>query len=140
MITTLSQLIAFAESTNNPAAVRFEPAFKPSQLAINRCMVANKCTPQTAAVICATSYGKYQILGEELYRRLILQAPISLYAADPVSQDNSFDHFTQQKGIAYALADILNNQADRDNFAHLYNGNAAAYGPYLLKTYATFNV
>jgi hypothetical protein len=136
MITSLSQLIAMAESSNNIHASRFEPAFTPSDLAVSRCVAANKCTAATAKVICATSYGKYQILGEELYRREIITTPIFVYANDEAAQDNSFNVFIAQKHIVYTLQQILTIQADRDNFAHLYNGNAAAYGPYLLRVYA----
>ena len=136
MITSLSQLIAWAESSNQISATRFEPAFVPDLLSIQRCAAAANVDIGNARRICATSYGKYQILGCELYRRQIITGPIQAYQADEAAQDNSFMVFIAQKGILYTLDQILNNADDRNNFAHLYNGNAAAYGPYLLKVYA----
>ena len=138
MISTLSQLISRAESGNNLYAVRFEPAFTPSQLAIENCARYNNCTQATAKAICAMSFGLYQIMGEELYRRGILKGPVTLYANSAEAQLSAFNTLISEKGINYTLQQVLTVPACRENFAHHYNGNADAYGTYLLATYQKY--
>lgn len=136
MITTLSQLIAQAESSCEQYAIRFEPAFVPSALAIQRCATANRCTQATARIICATSWGFYQIMGEELYRREIVVHPIGEWLASANAQALGFLVFTQEKNIAFSLDAILHDENKRLDFATHYNGNGPVYSKYLMEVYA----
>lgn len=137
MISTLSQLIATAESNNRQYAMRFEPGFNstPDTLALHNCMTANVCTYATAKIICSSSWGLFQIMGDELYRRGLIDCAIGEYMADPTKQYDVFGKFIAEKGIAYNLGDIVNDAVKREHFAALYNGNGPVYGAYLMRIY-----
>ena len=137
MITTLSQLAAQVESGNNPGALRFEPAFRPSAEAIINCKKANACSNATALVLCAMSFGKYQIMGENLWGYLGTQYCVADYLAIPLLQDRTYADFVARKGIAFSLDEILHDPAKRLQYARLYNGpgNPVAYGDRMLSEY-----
>lgn len=136
MITTLSQLVMMAESNGFRGAMRFEPAFKPSDLAVQIAAKVNRCNLATARVICATSWGAYQMMGENIYGLCGFQCSISEYLNADNIQDASFIIHNEKKGIGeITLSDVLNVATLRAQFAARYNGNAAAYGAWLLTTY-----
>ena len=136
MISTLSQLVMQSESNNNRAAVRFEPAFKPSDLAVQRCAKINQCNLATARVLCAMSFGAYQMMGENIYNLLGYGCTISEYLNSDAIQDASFIAHNDAKGIGdITLYDVLTNVDKRFLFARKYNGNGQAYGDWLLTNY-----
>lgn len=137
MITTLSQLAAQVESGNNPGALRFEPAFRPSAEAIINCKKANACSNATALVLCAMSFGKYQIMGENLWGLLGYTVDAAHYLNNEDLQDSSYWNFCQRKGIGFSLIEVLHDPAKRLQYARLYNGpgNPVAYGDRMLSEY-----
>lgn len=139
MITTLSQLIAQAESNNRASAVRFEPAFKPSELAIQKCMKANNCNHSTAAVICAMSFGKYQMMGENIYGGWGFGDPIAVFMNVDAYQDAGFAWYVNTRDINYTLSDMVNNQLTRETFGKKYNGNGPVYAVYLMQVFKDTN-
>lgn len=137
MISTLSQLIAQVESSGNPWAVRFEPAHTPRPEFVSLMVAAAACSTDTARVLCATSWGLYQIMGDELMSLGLKMSPVQ-YCASVQTQNDYFPKFLAEKGIAdYSLSDIINNVNDRAYFAGKYNGpgNVVSYGQRLLDVY-----
>ena len=72
---TLAQVIARVESADNPYALRFEPAtylnIGQSRFDLARAAAksVNKCSIDTANVILSTSWGRFQIMGFNLYAK-----------------------------------------------------------------------
>lgn len=137
MITTLSQLAAQVESGHNPGALRFEPAFRPSAEAIVNCKKANACSNATALVLCAMSFGKYQIMGENLWGMLGYSFDVAYFLNSEDLQDSAYWNFCQRKGIGFSLNEFLTDSAKRLQYARLYNGpgNPAAYADRMISEY-----
>ena len=95
-----SKIVGYVESLNNPYAIRFEEHLyqnylsrKPNDAVVR---YINKCSMRTAFMIMATSWGKYQILGINLYNRLDYDKPIGHYLCDEDEQDISFAEFLKK--------------------------------------------
>lgn len=128
MTTTISQLVAQIESANIPYLIRFEPGFKPSQQAINNCIAAHKpgfMNRATAEMICCSSWGAFQIMGENLYTICEMQAPISHFLIDTDRQERAFFTFIRKRNIAYSVEQLRTDESLRVRFARVYNGSAA---------------
>ncbi len=137
MILTLADLIAQAESSNNKFAIRYEPTHKPSLTFVSRMMAFAKCSRDTAIVLCSSSWGLYQIMGDELMALGLPFSPI-YYCNDTALQYSYFNEVLNEKGLAaYTLDNIINNEDDRLHFAIKYNGpgQPEVYAQYLLDTY-----
>ena len=72
---TLAQVIARVESADNPYALRFEPAtylnigqsrFEPAR---DRAKSINACSADTANMILSTSWGRFQMMGFNLFAK-----------------------------------------------------------------------
>ncbi len=139
MITTLSQLIAQAESSQNPYAVRFEPLHRPAQVWVDRLALSAHISVDTAQTLCACSWGMYQEMGDNLVAAGLTLSPVE-FASKPDLQTLFFRRFLQNNGIDFDLDAVLNDSATRLEFATRYNGPGApeAYGDYLLRTYAAY--
>lgn len=141
MITTLSQLIAQVETGNNPWAMRYEPAFTVEASAISSAVKAihPDCSFWTARVILCTSWGKYQIMGENLYAQGLTGWP-GEFLADDAHQDMAFLAYVQQNKINLGI-DALFHSGDDANielFARRWNGpgNIDAYVARMKQVYA----
>jgi hypothetical protein len=137
MISTLSALIAAAESSNNPYAIRYEPAHAPASNFVTLMMQSARCNLTTAEVLCKCSWGLYQIMGDELMARGLRISPLD-FCNDVSMQHMMFGDVLIEKGLNNnTLNDILNNSNVRANFAAKYNGpdEIAEYSQYLLDTY-----
>lgn len=135
-IITLADLIAFNESNNNCNAVRFEPAHIPHTTYINKMKELVGCSTATASVLCATSWGKYQIMGDTLIDLGLRMSPI-VFCASPVYQDTCFHDFIDRNHIGgYMLTDITQDAVKRATFARIYNGpgNIQGYSQRLVET------
>lgn len=127
---TLARVISQIESSNNPRALRFEPAvysgLKANHLitdAENSIMSIHDCTRETAEIIYSTSFGLYQIMGFNLWGELDYTQTLFNYVADENAQYDMFCEFLQRKQIAFDLSDLLKNKSNLDRFAILYNGS-----------------
>lgn len=141
MITTLSGLIAAAESSNNQWAVRYEPAHVPVSNFVMSMMHAAQCNLATAEILCKCSWGLYQIMGDELISRGMAISPID-YCSDIPMQNLMLGKVLIEKKIStYTLSDILNDPTKRATFARLYNGPGAVdqYAEYLVDTYKKYS-
>lgn len=135
-ITTLSQLIAQAESSNNQFAFRFEPAYHPNPAHVET--LAKNCgiTRISAEILCAASWGLYQIMGDNLVGMGLSISPIQ-YCSSPDMQGLYFARYIQNANCNYTLEQIIGDEATRLDFAKKYNGpgNPQAYANYLMEIY-----
>lgn len=123
---TISELIAKVESNNVQWAMRYEAHFKPSVAAINNCIAAHRpafMSRSTAEMICKTSWGKYQIMGENLYTICGLKDSVNLYMSDADLQEETFFRFLEKRDINYTVEQILEDAGKMSKFARRYNGS-----------------
>jgi len=96
---TLCKVIALTESNDNPYALRFEHAYyqklKKRHYSEDLVRQYNQCSKDTAYMIMGTSWGKFQILGVNLYNPLGFRNSIVSYLNDTVTQVRSFKDFVE---------------------------------------------
>jgi len=106
--------------------MRFEPNFKPSQLAIDNCIKAHKpayMNRSTAEMICKTSWGTYQIMGENVFTICKHQFSIAEFLKFPDVQEMAYHAHNRAKGIDFTLAEVKGDVDKRNLFARRYNGS-----------------
>jgi hypothetical protein len=121
----LPELIARAESNNNPWAMRFEPhvmkRMKPNGI-VQHIKGIHGCSRATAEMIYSTSWGLYQIMGFNLYGKLGLELPIWQFLEAPEKQHKAFEQFCKAESI-WRESDIpANAELFLLEFACTYNG------------------
>jgi hypothetical protein len=130
----LSAVIAWVESNTNDKAVRFEPglyAVWSSETLIRKgiertIQYIHGCSIETARVIACSSWGRYQILGENLYDLGIgCTLDIFEYAGLPAYQKECFDKFLRNRGIAFTVDELQTDRTKREQFITHYNGTGA---------------
>jgi hypothetical protein len=132
---TLSQVIAEVESSSNPFAVRFESEMYKNlserilrnheiMIILSRIRNYNKCDMDTAGMIFCTSWGLYQIMGENIYSDNIrYYRDIFSFLIDKDEQDIAFQRFTIQNEIYYPdVSEMIGNDTELTKFAKCYNG------------------
>lgn len=137
---SVAQIIAHVETGNNPHELRFEPAtysalpMNPppakAQILVNIAHL-HHCSSGTARMIYSTSWGKYQMMGFNLYGMLGYQGNIFQYAEDDAAQDQTFERFVTLNKIVCTVDDFK-DPAKRAHFAQVYNGNPDAYSAMIL--------
>jgi hypothetical protein len=129
-MTTLEAIISSIESAGNRYAMRFEPhVYERTQTSsryepmIELARVRNKCSRQTACVIVATSWSKFQIMGFNLYDPHGLNYPdcVGAYMGDDMAQAATFRAFCEKRNIYFTPED-LQDEALALRFAQIYNG------------------
>ena len=99
-IDLLSKIVASVESLNNIHALRFEEklytSYQKRKVKTDIVRLINKCSLRTAYMIMATSWGKYQILGYNLYNKLNYDKPIGYYLNEPDEQDFTFIEYIKK--------------------------------------------
>ncbi len=140
MIQTISQLIAQCESGGNPFAVRFEPAYHPDPEQVAAYAKAHGISHMTAEVLCACSWGMYQEMGDNLLRAG-MSVTFQEFANDQAMQTEFFGKYLAADHLDYTLADVVNDEAKRLEFARLYNGPGAPerYAAYMMAVYQREN-
>ncbi len=125
-IVKLSDCVAYVESSFNPLAMRFEPAWQPSQEAVDaitRHAVNGYMDGPTGRVIAATSWGKYQIMGQNLYTTCGYGGTINSYLNDENGvQYETFKKFLASIGFEDGPFNPSNAPFNR-RFAIAYNGS-----------------
>ncbi len=120
----LSQVVAQVESGGSIFAMRYEPAYEPSNAAACQAAAGEYMSMETAAMICKTSWGRYQIMGDNLYGPVInLRVNIIRYASNEILQLHSFCTFISSLGFQDVDFSTL-SEKDLEKFAVLYNGSA----------------
>lgn len=134
--TTLAELIARVESDNNQFAVRFEPAYHPNPDHVSTLANLAKIGYHSAEILCAFSFGYYQIMGDNLIGMGLQCSPIE-YCCLPGLQLVMFTKYCSDNNCDYSLDDIINDQSKREDFAKKYNGpgNIMAYSSRILTIY-----
>lgn len=138
MPVTISRLVKQVESGNQIQAMRFEPGWKHDTNILPWIVQAHRpayMNNTTARTIAATSWGLYQIMGENIYR-LGYRLPIMDYMHDEKAQDDMFRKFLIWRGIDYAVEEIMADADKMYKFARRYNGNANEYAARLRTVYA----
>lgn len=127
----ISDLIAQVESNNNQYALRFEPAYNPHALNVTDYAKRHNVSQATARMCLASSWGLYQIMGDNLYS-YGLQISLPNYACSVQVQKLYFTTFLTRNNLYNLTADYQNFISSDDNlaeFAKVYNGpgNVDAY-------------
>lgn len=138
MTLTLSRLVAQVESENNPTLVRYEPNWRYTThecvAKFHRAHRPGKMTGQTALMLLSCSWGKYQIMGSNLYD-MGYSEPLVKFAASEYLQELWFHNFIQLRKINFTLSEIIGDKEKREQFAHRYNGDKTVYSARLLNVY-----
>jgi len=131
----LSRLIANVESNDNQWALRFEPGTymsagsndKAAQIFASIIEV-HACSRTTAQMIYSTSWGKYQLMGFNLYGPMKLTTlPVGQFLAFPKYQDSAFLKFLVTR--KYDDLEVpLGDDDWMEVFARWYNGPANVAG------------
>jgi len=133
----LSDVVAQVESGGSILAMRYEPAYSPPEASVEACIAAASTYIDyiTALTICKTSWGKFQIMGGNLYSApLSLSENILRYATDEALQLATFNKFIETIGFENVeFSTLTANQLNR--FALAYNGSIV-YAQSLQKAYA----
>ena len=130
----LAQVIASIESSNNPHCIRFEPRIYKEldasgalastlESAISK---ANACSDDgsTAHMIASTSWGAYQIMGENLYS-LGYGKSVADFLNSAADQLEYFARFLASRKMELAtLKMLVDSVTARTAFAVKYNGSS----------------
>lgn len=140
MISTISELIALVETGNNLHALRFEPDYQPKPEHIGLVQKRWGCyvSYSTARVVLASSWGKYQIMGFNIYD-MGFQHNIAEFWNDSDIQDYYFSLFLRGNDINYTLEAVTSNELVRNRFALKYNGSLE-YANKMMEVYNSRNV
>ncbi len=121
----LSDCVAQVESANNPLAMRYEPDYTPT---LNSVQLVQKYAANgymdniTARMIASTSWGKFQIMGANLYAVLKYEDTLFSYLSDAGVQLVTFQDFIKHLGFTDGPFAMM-GEASLLKFARLYNGS-----------------
>lgn len=121
----LSDVVAQVESAGNLLAMRFEPDYVPSMVGIQNCqnyVVNGYIDYKTARNICQTSYGKYQIMGDNLFNELNYKNTLFNYLSSEENQLLTFSEFIKKIGFENIEFNLIPKN-ELNNFAIHYNGS-----------------
>jgi|SRR5580658_2569534 hypothetical protein len=138
MTLNLAAVIAQVESDGRDISPRFEPTLYYELAAdptpergkiIGAIGTIHFCNQTTARMIAATSWGRYQILGENLYSVCQCSVDVFTLVNEPLEQDAMFENFVQARGIDFTIEDLIADSAKRTKFITAWNGpgNVQAY-------------
>ena len=124
----LSSIIAHVESggSGDTRAIRFEPGVYsgwPFDAAMSRARAANACSQDTARAVCAISWGRFQILGYNLYLDGYSGSIVD-FASDIAAQVTALDDFLTKRSINWNWVDLAADQGIAQRFVQVYNGPA----------------
>ena len=139
-ITTLADLIALVESGDNQYAVRFEPTYEPKEQNIATMSAICKCNKATAKILCAMSFGLFQIMGDNLISLDLSITPF-VYMNSRATQNQFFKRYRIRNVCDYTLDEVINDETKRLDFARKYNGpgNPTAYANRMMEVFHSGN-
>lgn len=123
----ISKLVAHVESGDVKHAMRFEPGWKHDNNIISLVRQAHApayMNTTTAKNIMATSYGLYQIMGENIYR-LGYKKPINEFMNSENDQLAIFEKFLEWRRINFTVEELFSDSEKLRLFARRYNGSYA---------------
>lgn len=133
----LSDCVARVESSDNPLAMRFEPGYQPSakgEANAKSYATGGYVSQNTAIAICQFSYGRYQIMGDNLYNELNYQHSLIAFLTSGMVQLYTFKQFLKLGGFSDVDFSTL-TQEELVAFGDYYNGNGTVYAQSLIKAY-----
>jgi len=102
----LRDIIALVESNQDKLAIRYEKAVFGNIWgklkhydALERIRKIHKCSYDTAVMIASCSFGKFQIMGFNLYGILRLELHFVNFLLDELKQEKAFDNFIRLIGV-----------------------------------------
>lgn len=124
-------LISALESDNNQYAMRVEPAYSPSSSNIFNYAIRHSVSQHTAAICLSSSWGLFQIMGENLYNEG-LQISLPHYCCLPDLQKQYFQIYLKKNNLfelTQNFSEFISNTQSVEIFAKAYNGpgNVAVY-------------
>ena len=142
---TLAQCIAQVESSGNKLAQRFEPRIYAStgyktQTEICQYAVCGYIDNTSAAVIAATSWGMYQIMGYNLYD-FGYKGTIFQFQGSETLQGQYLIAFFRKNIPLVNPMKIFNQLTDEEimQVGDIYNGNGPAYSASLKQAFQTLS-
>lgn len=132
---SLADLVAYIESRGSNSAIRFEPDTynkftngapipKEASVILARIRTANNCSIHTAAMIYSSSWGKFQLMGFNVYADVDYSRPVGEFLCCQTDQNARFAAFLKRNGLFnYNPAMLAQDQAQRSHFAMAYNGS-----------------
>ena len=136
MTILLSDCVAQVESSNNSGAFRYEPGYQPSAFGVyhaTKFATGSWIDNLTAETIAKCSYGRFQVMGDNLYNAMQYSKSIWHFVATPQDQLDIFNefltrgHFKDMPFEGMVRSEVV-------AFALYYNG-AAVYADSLAKAY-----
>lgn len=123
---TTAEIIAEIESGNNPLAYRYEGGWRLSRPELLDDYAKKfRLSIPSAKVLFMSSWGKYQIMGENLiafgYDKTFFE-----FLFDEPAQDFYFRKFLVKKGIDFTSEEMRYNKLLINNFSLKYNGSVNA--------------
>jgi hypothetical protein len=143
MTPSLFSVISQIESNNRLYAMRYEPLWGYFTMGDLQLIAAiNQCDIETSRIIAKTSWGATQIMGSNLYDTSLcgINVPIGVFLNTYSYQLDAFNAFTQKRGIAYTVNDLVNSPSMRLKFAQIYNGNGPAYASAIVSALRYFGL
>lgn len=129
----LAKVIAHVESNDRQFAIRFEDQLYashsfPTEL-LNSIHLSCGCSLATARMVACTSWGRYQILGENIYSVCQYNKTPVEFCEDSAAQDAALALFLSNRRINFPLEQIMDSLPTRAQFILHYNGpgNQVAY-------------
>jgi len=132
----LSDCVAQIESSNNSGALRYEPGYQPSALGIGQAAkfaTGSWIDKLTAETIVKCSYGRFQIMGDNLYNAMQYSKTIWHFVATPQDQLDIFNEFLTRGHFKNVTFESM-VRSEVVAFALYYNGSAV-YADSLAKAY-----
>jgi N-acetylmuramidase len=134
MTATLADAVAMVESSGNPHAIRFEPSLYAAQIAsptpteyqpaIDRIQAIHQCSHETAVMMAMTSWGRYQLMGFNLYSPdgFAYGRDVAVFLESDRDQLDAFGWFIGANHIDWAAEQMLVDPTLIVRFAIAYNG------------------
>lgn len=129
----LISVIEQTESARRTNAVRFEPLTYQHigtlySRSLHNCVVANRCSEDTAKMICSTSWGAFQLMGFNIYadNAPCLDMSIVTFANNFACQQSAIEYFLTsigQKDVTWEQMKL--SEQVRNSFISKYNGPGA---------------
>ena len=143
----ISDITSLIESSHNPDAIRFEPSVydhltkgpglnNPAKKEIVETIIkVHGCSLETACMIFSTSFGLFQIMGENIYSVCDYKRSIGWFFSDNEAQEECFLAFL--KSIGFPDGPDFDDSNNLAKYALHYNGpgDIQAYCKKLLETY-----
>ncbi len=130
----LSDVIALNESSGNAQAVKFEfgtfsrirdGGLNWTRNAVRKIADLHDCDEITAQAMASTSWGRYQIMGFNLWDATTcgIACRIGEFLCNAQTQDDALFAFLKQSGIGdITVSDLENDETKREVFITKYNG------------------